>query len=263
VNQPRRALVTGASRGIGVAIAQRLAADGFDVTLVARTAEALSAVAESIRAAGGTATVLACDLTDPAALEATLSASLDAKGPVSVLVNNAGGNIRRVAEDYTVAEWDQLMALALRAPFRLAQLVFPGMREAGLGRIVNVGSVAGMRALGTGAPYAAAKAGLAQLTKNLAREWGPHGITSNLVAPWYVRTPLTEELLDDPAYAKAVLDCTPTGRLGTPADVAAAVSFLVGPESGWINGAELPLDGGFTSSGFFPPAGRPPRNHTA
>ncbi len=247
-----RALVTGASRGIGAAIAARLAADGFGVTLMARGAEALSVVAESIRDSGHAASVLPCDLTDVEALSTAVVESVASDGPIAVLVNNAGGNIRRAAEDYTVAEWDLLMALALRAPFRLAQLVQPGMRAAGFGRIVNVGSVAGMRALGTGAPYAAAKAGLAQLTRNLAREWGPHGITTNLVAPWYVRTPLTAELLDDPAYTKAVLDCTPTGRIGTPEDVAAAISFLVGPESGWINGAVLPLDGGFTSSAFFP-----------
>ena len=247
-----RALVTGASRGIGAAIATRLAKDGFGVTLLARSREALESVADSIRTRGHVADVLPCDLTDADALQASVRASLEREGPVAALVNNAGGNVRRAAEDYEVAEWDRLMALALRAPFLLAQLVQPGMRAAGRGRIVNVGSVAGMVALGTGAPYAAAKAGLAQLTKNLAREWGPHGITTNLVAPWYVRTPLTADLLDDEAYAKAVLDCTPTGRIGTPEDVAAAVSFLAGPESGWINGAVLPLDGGFTSSAFFP-----------
>ena len=126
------------------------------------------------------------------------------------------------------------------------------MRTRGFGRIVNVASVAGLTALPTGAPYAAAKAGLIQLTRNLAREWGRYGITVNAVAPWYVKTPLTEGVLANPAFLDAVLHNTPTGRLGTPADVAAAVAFLCGPDAGWISGVCLPLDGGFSAASFFP-----------
>ena len=254
MNGARFALVTGASRGIGAAIARRLAAKGWAVALVGRDAGALEAVASDVRASGGWAWPVVCDVTDREASAVAVQDFVAERGPVSLLVNNAGGNVRKRAEAFTLEEWDGLVALAMTAPFQWSRLVFPGMRDAGFGRIVNVSSVAGMRALPTGAPYAAAKAGLLQLTKNLAREWGTHGITVNAVAPWYVRTPLTEGVLAEPSYLETVLASTPAGRLGTPEDVAAAVAFLASEEASWITGTCLPLDGGFTASAFFPPS---------
>lgn len=247
------ALVTGASRGIGEAIARRLAGTGCHVALLARGAEGLERVAAELRAKGAQVSVVAADLTQTdARLEALDRIERDV-GPIDILVNNAGGNIRKAAVEYTADEWERLLALSLTAPFVLMQRVAPGMQARGFGRIVNIGSVAGIRALPTGAPYAAAKAGLAHLSRVLAREWGASGVTVNCVAPWYVRTPLTEPVLDDPAYGEAVLACTPSGTLGSTDDVAAAVAFLVSQEASWINGVVLPLDGGFTASAFFPP----------
>ncbi len=248
------ALVTGASRGIGEAIAKRLAADGMRVGLLARSEDELGRVADAIASAGGTADILVADLLALDDARATVGAWTDAVGGIEVLVNNAGGNVRRPAEAYSIDEWERLIGLALTAPFFLSCQCVEGMRERGSGRIVNIGSVAGMTALPTGAPYAAAKAGLAQLTRNLAREWGGDGVTVNLIAPWYVKTPLTEGVLSDPGFFDTVLACTPSGRIGEPEEVAAAVSFLVGEEAGWINGAVLPLDGGFSAASFFPPA---------
>lgn len=248
----RRALVTGASRGIGRAIAERLAADGAHVGLVARGADALAEVAAAIEAAGGAASVHAADITDAAGSAAAVAAFLDVHGGVDLLVNNAGGNVRTTAAETSLSLWEDLIRLGLTAPFHWASLCAPSMRAAGFGRIVNIGSVAGMTALPTGAAYASAKAGLSQLTKNLAREWGGDGVTVNLIAPWYVRTPLTEPVLSDPDFMETVLACTPTGRIGTPEEVAAAVAFLCGGEAGWLNGASIPLDGGFSGASFYP-----------
>jgi len=248
----RMAVVTGASRGIGLAIAERLASDGAHVGLVARSADVLDEVGARIRARGGGATVLRADVTDPESSRAAVRRFLGLHGRVDILVNNAGGNVRTKAADTDLALWQRLLTLGLTAPFHWAQLCAEGMRERAWGRIVNIGSVAGATALPTGAAYASAKAGLAQLTKNLAREWGPDGVTVNLVAPWYVPTPLTEGVLAEPSFREAVLACTPAGRLGTPAEVAAAVAFLCREDAGWINGVSLPVDGGFSAASFYP-----------
>lgn len=250
----RTALVTGASRGIGRAIAERLAREGQHVVCVARGEDDLAQTVAAIQAAGGSAEGHAADVIDRARTEEVVQDVLARRGAVDVLVNNAGGNVRTGIEEMTLETWDRILALCLTAPFQWSRLVAPAMRARTFGRIVNIGSVAGMRALSTGAAYATAKSGLQQLTRSLARAWGPEGVTVNCIAPWYVRTPLTEGVLDRPGYLDAVLACTPTGRLGRPGEIAAAVSFLAGDEAGWINGVTLPMDGGMTSVSFFPPA---------
>jgi NAD(P)-dependent dehydrogenase (short-subunit alcohol dehydrogenase family) len=147
----RTALVTGASRGIGAAVARRLAAEGARVVLVARGREGLEGVAREVSAAGGSPSVLPFDVTDRDAAARAVREWTDRAGPIDVLVNDAGTNVRKAAEAYDLAEWDALVALNLTAPFHLARLVFPGMRARGWGRVVNVASVAGLAALPTGA----------------------------------------------------------------------------------------------------------------
>jgi NAD(P)-dependent dehydrogenase (short-subunit alcohol dehydrogenase family) len=242
------AVVTGASRGLGEAIAVALADAGANVLLVARGEDGLARVAARIEEAGGSCSTVPLDVTDRDGARDAIEEWTAAAGPVGVLVNNAGTNLRRRAEEYSLDEWDSLLDVNLTAAFHWSRLVEPGMRAQGFGRIVNVASVSALLALPTGAPYAAAKAGLVALTRNLAREWGPHGITVNAIAPWYVRTELTEPVLSDAAWLRRVLDATPARRLGTPEDVAAAVLFLASPAASWINGTCLPLDGGFSSS---------------
>ncbi|HVG92914.1 MAG TPA: glucose 1-dehydrogenase [Planctomycetota bacterium] len=248
----RTALVTGASRGIGEAVALALAGQGARVVLVARGEEALRRVAARIEASGGACEVLPLDVTDRDDAARAVAEWTEVAGPVEVLVNAAGWNVRRRADEYGLDEWDALVAVHLTAPFHWARLVLPGMREAGFGRIVNVASVAGLTALPSGAPYGAAKAGMIHLTRVLAREWGPHGITVNAVAPWYVRTELSEPVLSDAAFLAKVLAATPARRIGTVEDVASAVAFLCGHDAGWINGVCLPIDGGFSAASFWP-----------
>jgi NAD(P)-dependent dehydrogenase (short-subunit alcohol dehydrogenase family) len=244
----KTALVTGGSRGLGEEIAVALAAAGARVVVVARGAGGLDGVRRRITAEGGACEALAVDVTDREASARAVEDLVSRGGPVEVLVNNAGTNVRRRAEDYSLDEWDRLLEVNLTAAFHWSRLVFPGMRERRFGRIVNVASVAGLVALHSGACYAAAKAGLVALTRNLAREWGPHGVTVNAVAPWYVRTELTEPVLADPEFLARVTAAAPVGRIGTPQDVAAAVAFLCSPGAGWISGTCLPLDGGFTAA---------------
>lgn len=244
----KTALVTGASRGIGAAIALALAERGARLLLVARGEEGLARTAAQVDALGVECSTMPLDVTDREGSARAVGEWVEAAGPVDVLVSCAGGNVRKAAEAYGLEEWDALLALNLTASFHWARLVRPGMAERGWGRIVHVSSVAGLAALPTGTPYAVAKAGLLALTRNLAREWGPAGITVNAVAPWYVRTELTEGVLSDPAFLERVLAATPTRRLGTPEDVAAAVAFLASPAAGWISGVTLPLDGGFSAA---------------
>ena len=248
----RTALVTGASKGIGKAIAERLAREGCHVVLVARGVGELEAVERAIHDEGGSVETIAADVTDRERTESIAADVLARHGALDILVNNAGGNVRQSADEMPLETWDQILALCLTAPFQWSRAFAASMRTQGFGRIVNIGSVAGMRALSTGAAYATAKAGLQQLTRSLARAWGADGVTVNCIAPWYVRTPLTEGVLADPKYEQAVLACTPTGRLGRPGEIAAAVSFLAGDDAGWINGVTLPMDGGMTAASFFP-----------
>ncbi len=244
----KTALVTGASRGIGAAIAFALAERGARLVLVARGEEGLARTAARVDALGVECSTMPLDVTDREDSARAVKEWVETAGPVDVLVSCAGGNVRKAAEAYRMDEWDALIALNLTASFQWARLVMPGMAARKWGRIVHVSSVAGLAALPTGTPYAVAKAGLLALTRNLAREWGPSGITVNAVAPWYVRTGLTEGVLSDPAFLERVLAATPTRRLGTPEDVAAAVAFLASPAAGWISGVALPLDGGFSAA---------------
>ena len=237
----RVALVTGASRGIGHAIAQALVAAGARVVGTA-TGEAGVRAIEDVGAVGRV-----LDVRDGAACDALVEAVAREFGDVLVLVNNAAIVRDGLAVRMKDADWDAVMETNLRAVFRLSRAVLRGMMKARWGRIVNLTSVVGAAGNAGQANYAAAKAGVAGLTRALAREVGSRGVTVNCVAPGFIDTDMTRALTE--AQRAALLAQIPLGRLGTPQEVAAAVAFLASPAAGYITGAVLHVNGGMYMTG--------------
>ncbi len=254
---PRGAVITGGGRGIGAAVARRLAGLGARVVVAARGTGEIEAVATSLRSGGTEAWAVRCDVTDPADIDRLFGAARERLGSVDILVNNAGvvsaAPLRRVE----LAEWNRLLAVNATAPFLCTKAVLPGMVEAGWGRIVNVASVAGLRGARYIAAYAASKHALLGLTRCVAAEAARDGVTVNAVCPGYVDTPMTERSianivdktgLDEEQALDALLGSTPQRRLIAPDEVAAAVAFLCGDEARGINGQAIVLDGGATGT---------------
>jgi len=169
---------------------------------------------------------------------------------LNILVNNAGGNRRKAAVDYTEDEWREIFEINLFSAFELTRYAYPLLTRHAASSVVNVGSVSGLTHVRTGAAYGMAKAALHQLTKNLAVEWAEDGVRVNAVAPWYIRTRRTSESLADPDYLDEVLLRTPMGRVGEPEEVAAAVAFLCLPAAAYVTGECIAVDGGFLRYGF-------------
>lgn len=251
----KTALVTGATRGIGRAVAGELLKLGARVVFTARNGQEVVERESAWTRAGGSALGVTGDVADADDRAHLVALVEDLSGGLDILVNNVGTNIRRPAADYSAEEFATVFAVNLDTAFELSRLCLDAMsgRDAA---IVNVASVAGLTHLCTGAPYAMTKAAMIQMTRNLAVEWAPRGIRVNAVAPWYIDTPLAREVLADPEYRQAVLDRTPMGRIGEPEEVAAAVAFLCLPAAAYITGQCLVVDGGFSVCGLQVP-GRP------
>ncbi len=243
----RTALVTGGSRGIGLAIARELLDLGASVMLVARSQEGLDQAVIELGVAG-----IAADVTDPAG-RARIAAAVRERGPLHILVHNAGGNVRSPLVGYDDATIERMIALNLTAPVLLSRDLHPQLRAARDASVIHVGSVAGHVALPTGVAYGAAKAGLAQVGRTLALEWARDGIRVNTVSPWYTRTPLVEPVLSVPEFLAAVVARTPLGRIAEPREVATVVAFLAMPASSYVTGQSLAVDGGMTIQGLAVP----------
>jgi 3-oxoacyl-[acyl-carrier protein] reductase len=238
----RVALVTGASRGIGEAVARRLAAEGARVLAAARSIADLERVVSEIAGAGGQAESRALDVSDANSIETVVKGALEQHGQIDVLVNNAG-----IAEDNLLLRmsreaWDRVLATNLTGVFVLTQAVVKGMVRRRYGRIVNVTSVVGLMGNAGQANYAAAKAGLVGFTKSVARELGSRNITCNAVAPGFISTAMTDQMTE--AARASLSGQIPAQRLGTPEDVAAAVAYLASEEAAYVTGTVLNVSGG-------------------
>jgi tropinone reductase I len=232
----KRALVTGASKGIGKAVAEELASLGAEVLSVSRNFSGL----------GG----MRCDVTRESDRGKVYDKIFSGWGSLDILINNAGTNNRKQILNSTKDDYDELLELNQNSVFEMCRLFHPLLKKSESGAIVNITSVAGETFVGTGAAYAMTKAAINQLTKYLAVEWAKDNIRVNAVAPWYIRTPLTEKFVTNNEYMEKIFSRTPMKRIGEPEEVARAAAFLVMPASGYITGEIISVDGGFLKYGF-------------
>lgn len=243
----RTALVTGASRGLGQAIALGLAASGARVILVARDIERLQGVAAEVAAAGGLAEVFKADITDELQVEALAQFVQERGRVVDILVNNAGMNLRKNLADFTLAEWRRVVDTNLTSVFLVSRAFIPAMKGRGYGRILNLTSIMSHVAIAGRTAYCASKAGLLGLTKALALELAPDGITVNGISPGPIATEMNTPLLQNPELSSWFLSRIPLGRWGRVEEVGKLAAFLCSEDAGFITGTDILIDGGWTT----------------
>ncbi|OPG09533.1 2-deoxy-D-gluconate 3-dehydrogenase [Streptomyces sp. GKU 895] len=240
------AVVTGARRGIGRAMARALAEAGADIIGVSASLEASgSAVEKDVNAAGRTFEAIRTDFADPAAVRELGADLAGRERPVDILINNAGTIRRAPAGEHTDADWELVLQVNLSAQFALTRAVGAAMVARGQGKVVFTASLLSFQGGITVPGYTAAKHGIAGLTKALANEWAPHGVNVNAIAPGYIATDNTQALQDDPVRSKAILERIPAGRWGSADDLAGATVFLASDAAAYVHGVTLPVDGGW------------------
>ncbi|HJU24350.1 MAG TPA: glucose 1-dehydrogenase [Casimicrobiaceae bacterium] len=243
----RVALVTGASSGIGRAIAMTLAEAGARVVLVARREEDLAAARAEIVAAGGDAAATVCDLASRDGIARCADDAPKAFGAPDILVNSAGINIRKPMLDLTADDWDRTMRINLEAPFFLSQRLVPAMIARGWGRIINIASLQSVRAFANSGAYGASKGGVVQLTRAQAEAWSRNGVNANAIAPGFFATPLTAPVASDPVKWQANAARTFIGRNGELPDLAGTALYLASRASDYVTGQTIFVDGGFSA----------------
>ncbi|XP_057484123.1 tropinone reductase homolog At5g06060-like [Actinidia eriantha] len=245
------AFVSGGTRGIGHAVVEELAELGATVHTCSRNEAELNRCLQEWAAKGFTVTGSVCDASSRAQREQLLEkVSFLFNGKLNILINNVGTNIRKATTEYTADEYSTLMATNLESAYHLCQIAYPLLKESGVGSIVFISSVAGLVHIGSGSIYGATKGAINQLTKNLACEWAKDNIRCNCVAPWYIRTSLTEHLLGNKEFLDKVITKTPLRRPGEPKEVSSLVAFLCMPASSYTTGQIVSVDGGMTAFSF-------------
>ena len=248
--QDRVAIVTGGNGGIGLGMARGLARAGARIVIAARDAtKGREAVAE-LQALGTEARFCSTDVTDEAAVAALVQTAADAFGSVDILVNNAGTNIRKQPQEYSLAEWRHLVDTNLTSMFLCSKAVYPRMKQAGGGKIINIASMMSIFGSPFAAPYAATKGGVVQLTRSLAIAWAPNNIQVNAILPGWIDTELTRAARREIAgFEERIVARTPAGRWGVIEDLADIAVFLAGAASDFVTGAAIPVDGGYSIQG--------------
>jgi meso-butanediol dehydrogenase/(S,S)-butanediol dehydrogenase/diacetyl reductase len=243
-------LITGAGSGIGRATAELCATEGASVAVVDRDLVGAQETVAHIADRGGSAAAIQADVTNSAAVQSMVENAIATFGRIDILVNNAGMSEGNDILTIDEATWDHTVAVNLKGVYLCAKAVLPGMLERGRGSIVNISSVNGMAGLGE-EPYAAAKAGMINLTKNMAVKYGSRGVRANVIAPGTIRTPIwNERFAKEPNIMEKLTAWYPLGRVGRPDDVAKAVLFLASDDAAWITGAVLPVDGGLMAGSY-------------
>ncbi len=244
----RRALITGSSRGIGLALAKGLAGAGAEILLNGRDTEALGAAAKTLANDGAKVTALAFDVTDTDSIAGAIDHAETEIGPIDILINNAGMQHRAPLDEFPADKFDAIMRVNVNAAFYVGQAVARNMLPRGRGRIINICSVMSQLARPSIAPYTASKGAIANLTKGMAADWARHGLNINGIAPGYFKTELNQALVDDPAFTDWLKKRTPMARWAEIDELVGAAVFLASDASSYVNGHILYVDGGITAT---------------
>lgn len=239
----KKALITGGTKGIGKAIADEFVSLGARVAITARNDTLLNETIAGYKAQGYDVFGIPGDVSVNMDRNRIVNEASKYLGGIDCLINNAGTNIRKRTIEFSDEEFDFLINTNMKAAYEMCRLSFPYLKESASASIVNISSIAGSRIVSTGVPYAMTKAALSHMTRYLATEWGVHGIRANAIEPWYIRTPLTEVILQNEAAVKRIKDKTPLGRFGETEEIAGLAAFLCMPASSYISGQVIAVDG--------------------